>query len=790
MIMRHFVKYINYIGLAVLFMLISASCTKEQSEEIYLICDAPSEILFNADGTSENSVVFIKSNTDWDVVISDNSWLTVSDKSGTSFMLKAEPNDSPAVPETVTLTITGKGAESILLKATQKSGEYDLSVTPALDKLQFTAEGKFVGEGGRLADDILFTVKTDLDEWTVALSAPDSWLQCVTDESRSCFILSASKNESSQKPEDINVSIMYGDDIIKTIVASQDVYDASVPMTDIRIQGVNDGTEFIITYANNMKEACILNEGKLATRGLPGDVTVIYSISSEATGEVLIGREQDEIVTLSFSESGELVYRTDSEGRCLVNTVAELAKINESEETLAGKYIQESDLNLLGYDYMVGQPDAQRLVWKTIGSAEEGWSGIDESDETIFRGEYDGNGFNIGNLYAEGESYMGVFGCIGKTAAISNVNMVSGKCVTEKHSGLLCGYNFGKISGCSNSCDYAAGNNSGGICGYNADSGVISDCRNTNTITGVYLIGGLCAENMGLITGCSNTGNIVVEGEERFAGGICGINRGKLYACNNSGDVINDATMAISLGGVCGGNYGQIDMCTNEGMVKGFASIGGIAGGTNGRSSGDQVAKISNCLNTAKIEGVMLGTSVSNPTGGIVGENLFSIIAGCRNDGEISGFIEAGGIAGYFYGGEIYSCYNTADVSCYHCAGGVVGYIATDPDPLTKLYSCYNTGRVSVAEGAYKGGVCAESYGEVVDCFYLGYQGVPGVEESREEFVTYVFGAENWPSSETPGWGTGDGSSENSYWNTLGQYVSGGDPDGVSSDFPRLWWEK
>lgn len=125
-----------------------------------------------------------------------------------------------------------------------------------------------------------------------------------------------------------------------------------------------------------------------------------------------------------------------------------------------------------------------------------------------------------------------------------------------------------------------------------------------------------------------------------------------------------------------------------------------------------------------------------------------------------------------------------------HASGGVVGYIATDSDPLTKLYSCYNTGEVIAAKDRYKGGVCGECYGEIVDCYYLGYEGIKGVGYSEEEAFTYVFSSTQWPSVAVAGWGTGNGSEENTYWKSLGSFASGGTPNGVSSVFPKLWWKE
>lgn len=778
-------------SLVLALSVLSVSCTKEIIEQPYLNCDAPGEIIFNADGTSENSIVFIESNLDWNVTISENSWLEIAEKNKSSFILKAKVNNTPSIPEEATITISADDFESIIISARQLSGKYNLSINPDIDKLNFNAEGEVVLEDGEILEKIVFTVDTDLDNWTVALSNDQSWLNCETDIEKSSFTLSAAKNENNSNPEDITVSITYNGETIKSITATQEAFDPSVPMTDISLENVPDGTKFIITYINNLSKKSFSKDGKLSTRGLAGDITTIYSISSEITGEILIGREQDEKIILSFDENGNLKYRSGEDGRMLVNTVAELIKINENEETLAGKYSLESSLHLLGEEFMLGQPSAQRLVWEPIGKATSNWSGVDKNAKTVFKGEFDGNNHEIKGLYSEGDNYLGLFGCTGEDAILEEINVTSGYCKTEKNSGLICGYNFGEIRNCSGKSETNPVLNFGSVCGVNGNTGKIFKCINSNNTSGTYYFGGICSDNKGLISECENNAAInIVKGETtRYIGGICGINFGTIEKCINTTDILDNEIEAMSIGGICGVNQGIIDQCSNSGYIKGFSDIGGISGTSNGRGLNNPVY-ISNCLNTGKVEGIMKGSSLANPTGGITGSNMFAKIYSCINEGEIIGYLEAGGISGYFYGGEVYSCHNKGKVDGANSVGGVIGYIATDPDPMTKLYSCYNIGEVTAYEDYYKGGVCGENYGEIIDCFYLGYDGIEGVGHSREETRTYKFSEEQWPSSATDGWGTGNGTEYNTYWKTLGKYVSGGTPDGVSSEFPKLWWEE
>lgn len=50
------------------------------------------------------------------------------------------------------------------------------------------------------------------------------------------------------------------------------------------------------------------------------------------------------------------------------------------------------------------------------------------------------------------------------------------------------------------------------------------------------------------------------------------------------------------------------------------------------------------------------------------------------------------------------------------------------------------------------------------------------------------FGAASWPSATLSDWGISSGDS--GYWKSLGGWASGGNPDGINSVFPKLWWEE
>ena len=117
------------------------------------------------------------------------------------------------------------------------------------------------------------------------------------------------------------------------------------------------------------------------------------------------------------------------------------------------------------------------------------------------------------------------------------------------------------------------------MCGYNNNSGTITNCYNTGTVSGGYA-GGVCGYNNGTITNCYNTGTV----SGRDVGGVCGYNdnSGTITNCYNTG-----AVSGVTAGGVCGWNdNGKITNCYNTGTVS-----GGYAGGVCGYNGGT----IENC---------------------------------------------------------------------------------------------------------------------------------------------------------------------------------------------------
>ena len=116
------------------------------------------------------------------------------------------------------------------------------------------------------------------------------------------------------------------------------------------------------------------------------------------------------------------------------------------------------------------------------------------------------------------------------------------------------------------------GYNVGGIVGYNC--GIIRNCYNEGMVSSLYnndnYLGGICGMNGGgIITGCYNKGKVANSVWETRAGGICGRSTNTILNCYNTGSV----TGGYMVGGICGSNdssttSGRIENCYNIGTIN------------------------------------------------------------------------------------------------------------------------------------------------------------------------------------------------------------------------------
>ncbi|HBH13453.1 MAG TPA: hypothetical protein DDX29_10130 [Clostridiales bacterium] len=257
-----------------------------------------------------------------------------------------------------------------------------------------------------------------------------------------------------------------------------------------------------------------------------------------------------------------------------------------------------------------------------------------------------------------------------------------------------------------------------GLFGYMGNGGVI---KNTKLESGIIslgdslahnpIVGGIAGYNNGLIKGCTNKLDIVLEYDsDTYAGGIVGMGNsntssyswsGKIEDCRNEGNItIGDRGSA---GGIIGAQFNSnshtyLMNCSNTGNITGGRSveIGGIAGRLNGTGFRDN--PVINCYNTGN-----LTTGTLTPDASIAGD--------------------IGGIVGYLYQGTVENSFNTGDIEVLYSdttntsgffIGGLVGY-----GGLPVIKNSYNTGMITGPEdriGPMSG--ANNNYSSHVNCYY------------------------------------------------------------------------
>ena len=279
------------------------------------------------------------------------------------------------------------------------------------------------------------------------------------------------------------------------------------------------------------------------------------------------------------------------------------------EDSFTGKYvILDTTLN---FKSKLSYVDSKRKDFGDINKngvveelREELMNSIGFTPINNFSGYFNGNNYEIQNIYINRDTEAGLFVGTNYIEKIENIGITGN--ITSMQS------------------------NAVGICTY---SNIIENCWNKANITSEGgNVAGICRCPTS-IKNCYNTGDVITTGTQNRAGGICcdlSVTVGTIENCYNKGDI----TGTLYTGGIAAGNVNKTTIiinCYNEGDISGISSVGGILG-----TSGEN---IENCYNHGNVK-----ASGNSYGGGIVGSNS-KIINHCYNKGNISGNY-VGGIEG------------------------------------------------------------------------------------------------------------------------------------------------
>ena len=231
----------------------------------------------------------------------------------------------------------------------------------------------------------------------------------------------------------------------------------------------------------------------------------------------------------------------------------------------------------------------------------------------IYRGVFDGGGYNINNYYSSnGAMFYQLYGQI-KDLNINNASVVGGLYssglvgltnmgsiienvkvqgevkATSQHIGGIVGRNTGTIKNSESNVEINSptATRVGGIVGENYE-GTINNCIFRSKIIGGNMIGGIAGSNLGIINNSHSYGS--VEGTGDTVGGINGINWGQIYDSSSNID------------------------------IKGVNIIGGVVG-----SNGDNTHKSPKIISSYALGNITAAGTKSDTVGGVIGSNYAKV---------------------------------------------------------------------------------------------------------------------------------------------------------------------
>ncbi len=315
----------------------------------------------------------------------------------------------------------------------------------------------------------------------------------------------------------------------------------------------------------------------------------------------------------------------------------QLVSIGDDPNLLDKHFVLISDIDL-----DPNLPGGQVFAHAVIAHEDD----VYRSSSVAYTGRFYGDGYTIRHLTIDGAGvqYFGLFGRIGSTARVYDLNLEDIHITCAERAGGLAGLNQGGLVNCSVTGRISGPERSGwlgGVAGINA--GTIVGCRTGVTVTGgdySVMLGSLVGVHRGGASRCSATGDVRGGKGSLYLGGLVGASLGGVLRDNGTTGHIIGQDASWGLGGLAGrADAGSvIANCWATGSVTGGAGahdLGGLIGSCYG-------ADITCCYSTAHVA----GGEGSYTLGGLLGSCLAVTVSDSYAVGDVSGFRTLGGFVG------------------------------------------------------------------------------------------------------------------------------------------------
>lgn len=223
-------------------------------------------------------------------------------------------------------------------------------------------------------------------------------------------------------------------------------------------------------------------------------------LGTEKTGEEInITMDEDKEITALLAEEGPEIH--------------DWYDLEKMRDDLGGDYVLMNNLDkdTEGYEHLVNNTEG----WDPIGY----W---DRDVDSEFNGTFDGNGYEIRDLYISrpGAGLVGLFGNV-RYGEITDIGVVNANVNGDGGVGALVGENWGTVSNSYVTGDVRGNKSVGGLVGWS--NGLVSNSYATSNVSGESEVGGLVGNNRGTVSKSFATGD--VNGNEN-TGGLVGANSG------------------------------------------------------------------------------------------------------------------------------------------------------------------------------------------------------------------------------------------------------------------------
>lgn len=383
-------------------------------------------------------------------------------------------------------------------------------------------------------------------------------------------------------------------------------------------------------------------------------------------------------------------------------------------------------------------------------------SGLGFIPMNTFRGKFDGQNYNISDLYINSNksNYIGLFSSLSLYADVKNVGLINMNITTETGDfvGGIAGRGFHSLINNSFSTGSIVANGGryvGGLIGQLRSGGIIANSYSEANISGGDYVGGLVGYSLNKITNSYATGE--VEGDYSVGGLVGSTLRATILNSHSTGNVNGGERI--------GGLVGYLRSDTNvtnsyaSGYVTGNDYIGGLIGYSN-------AGEITHSHSTGNVTGNDIGTH--NYIGGLIGYSNKGYIYNCYSTGNVTGYTTvAGGLIGHIHDQDvttINNSFSTGNVVGGNSSniGGLVGSASGYPYVVNWISDSYATGDVTGINSHIAGGLVGYNYIDIINSYSTG-----NVTNS-----TNMGGLTGWNFQNIT----------NSFWdiNTSGQNSSGG----------------